>query len=244
MTTAPACPPRRFTLIELLVVVAIISVLASLLLPLLGKARLTARASQCTNNLRQVGSMTAMYYGDFPLETCFLGYDSSFANPGYVYRYLDYGAKVTPYYDSNNVLSCPLNPTGGVVGSGGADYSLNFHLSDAQQNPRPRIRYDRAVNPEVAIYATEGNYRQFTWGYHVTASWVTAIGVVGTFIDTGAGFWHGAQRGPAEWAFTTSSRGNFLFFDGHVVEYSYENAAQRYPNPGNIWTLRKGLFNL
>jgi prepilin-type N-terminal cleavage/methylation domain-containing protein len=56
--------PCRFTLIELLVVVAIIAVLASLLLPALGRAREQVRRVTCASNLRQCALAIASYKDD------------------------------------------------------------------------------------------------------------------------------------------------------------------------------------
>ncbi len=55
---------KKFTLIEILIVVAIIGILVSFLVPVLGNARDKSRSSVCKSNLKQIGTTMYMYLDD------------------------------------------------------------------------------------------------------------------------------------------------------------------------------------
>jgi len=82
----PVSKPVRqhaFTLIELLVVIAIIAILSAMLLPVLGKAKLSAQRAVCTGNLRQLGLATQIYADEN--NGCGFRYSSGDTNNGTLY---------------------------------------------------------------------------------------------------------------------------------------------------------------
>ena len=89
-----------FTLIEMLVVIAIISILASMLMPGLTRAKEEGRRANCINNLRQFSACIEIYRNT---------YEDEF--PPYLSKLYDMN-----YFDDLNLLLCMSDRTRGREG--------------------------------------------------------------------------------------------------------------------------------
>ena len=175
MSKGSQLPGAAFTLLELLVVVAVISLLVSIMLPSLGRAKHLARQTVCASNLRQI-SLSVEYYLDANDRTYPCAEDPVSSSPFYwLWMGRGWRGLVGPYIqegideENPSVLVCPDDPTAEEkYESTSYAYSMCYYHSDEQidemstpaegySNPQPSVarRDEDVVNPPRKILIGE-----------------------------------------------------------------------------------------
>ena len=96
---------KQFTLVELLVVVAIIAILAAMLMPAIGKAVDVAEATNCTNNMKQIGVANMTFITDNDQKVAGAYYYRS-DDTDTKYYYFD---ALYKYINDIRAYECPVN---------------------------------------------------------------------------------------------------------------------------------------
>ena len=232
-----------FTLIELLVVIAIIAILASLLLPTLGRAKAKGQATACVSNIRQLQLAWLLYTDEHdqimpPHRPQQIGGTWRSMPPSWVLGNAQRDVNFTnieagvlyPYTRSPGIYVCP------------ADNSM---VQLPSSPPARRIRSYQtqgALNP-LEGWVEAGQYRLYR---KLTAipqpnpsGLMVMIEVTAKSIDTAEYSWiFGAWSGSGYWwsfpADRHGLRGSIGYADGHAALLKWRAAKENRPQPDSV----------
>ncbi|MBN1556051.1 MAG: prepilin-type N-terminal cleavage/methylation domain-containing protein [Phycisphaerae bacterium] len=205
---------QGFTLIELLVVIAILSLLVSILVPSLTKARELAKMVVCETQLRNIGYALGFYADD---NGEYLPSGRVRRNKGYfwwclLYPYLDSRDYGDNHWPDLEVFLCPTQEAHYTPGSiwSHCDYADSYWFGyDRAPNSAPAPEYDPAqakisqvLHPADTAYAVDSK-----------------SGVLG------GPYVYGATDPRADFRHLDGVTANLLFVDGHVENLDYSEAA-------------------
>ena len=230
---------RGFTLIELLTVIAIISILAAIIIPTVGKVRETAQRAVDASNLREIAKAAMIYANDnserlpdpqalaatFPAATAVFRFPAALARAGILTDPTFYFAKNDPHFDGTYPTAI-IDPTSTLRNELDPSFTTASHVlawefvgglktGDPASTP---IAYTRGLTSSGAWDATTGVYKD-------SGGYVAYLGGNVVFYPTLAGH------------LTSNSSGVLVSDIRQAIPFSTTAPAQLYGTPPTDGTL-------
>jgi prepilin-type N-terminal cleavage/methylation domain-containing protein/prepilin-type processing-associated H-X9-DG protein len=226
-----------FTLVELLVVIGIITVLISILMPALRRARQHAQRTECLSQLRQIGGALAAYVAEHKGRTPVQVYDAVrhwgdpnvydspvLPNGGHVVNRSGFAALLPYLSHEKRIFVCPtsLDFTWNNPGDNATALSDTSYMGNQAVHDR---RLSKIRRSSEIVYVQENRFRwNIAWlrPARTTAPNVSPA-VYSMWCWNNPNMHSGGQRWGQEYSNNHELGGNLAFVDGHA-EYRKHSA--------------------